>query len=94
MFLGDISYTTSVSSWTLSWRSHVLTTWLFVDSWKAFIYWAYFEEFQFAPLKSEQKQRQKDQMPGAAPVCSPKSMYRIAHKVGTRSSLAYILCMH
>ncbi|KAI0745441.1 hypothetical protein C8Q76DRAFT_703670 [Earliella scabrosa] len=49
-------------------------------TWKAFIFYSYFEELNFAPLKSEHKTRQRDEDPGNAPLCSPKSMYRLADK--------------
>ncbi|PIL34171.1 hypothetical protein GSI_03882 [Ganoderma sinense ZZ0214-1] len=50
-------------------------------TWKSFIFYAYYEEVNFSPLKSQQMPRPKDQDPYHAPLCSPKSMYRIAHKV-------------
>ncbi|KAI0743835.1 hypothetical protein C8Q80DRAFT_1183395 [Daedaleopsis nitida] len=49
-------------------------------TWKAFIFYAYFEEIEFAPLKSEQKTRPKDREIYETPICSPKSMYRLAEK--------------
>ncbi|KAM5532554.1 hypothetical protein V8D89_013760 [Ganoderma adspersum] len=49
-------------------------------TWKSFIFYAYYEELNFSPLKSQQPPRPKEQDPYEAPLCSPKSMYRIAHK--------------
>lgn len=49
--------------------------------WRAFIFYAYCEELSFYPLKSQQMPRPKEQDLSKAPLCSPKSMYRIAHKV-------------
>ncbi|KAH9942342.1 uncharacterized protein BXZ73DRAFT_87955 [Epithele typhae] len=47
---------------------------------KAFIFWAYYEELNFAPLKSQQKMLPTEQNAYNAPFCSPKSMYRLAHR--------------
>ncbi|KAH9942345.1 uncharacterized protein BXZ73DRAFT_87961 [Epithele typhae] len=47
---------------------------------KAFIFWAYYEEINFAPLKSQQKMLPTEQNAYNAPFCSPKSMYRLAHR--------------
>ncbi|TBU29591.1 hypothetical protein BD311DRAFT_756443 [Dichomitus squalens] len=49
-------------------------------TWKAFIFFAYFGELNFAPLKSQPGSRRMKPASHAAPLCSPKSMYRIAHK--------------
>ncbi|KAI1796416.1 hypothetical protein LXA43DRAFT_1079581 [Ganoderma leucocontextum] len=49
-------------------------------TWKAFILYAYYDDLNFSPLKYQQKPRSKEQDPYKAPLCSPKSMYRIAHK--------------
>ncbi|TBU43628.1 hypothetical protein BD309DRAFT_91058 [Dichomitus squalens] len=49
-------------------------------TWKAFIFYTYFGELNFAPLASQlQKQAMKAES-DTAPLCSPKSMYRVAHK--------------
>ncbi|KAI0779799.1 hypothetical protein C8Q74DRAFT_716517 [Fomes fomentarius] len=55
-------------------------------TWRAFIYYTYFDTISFAPLKSQQNatsDKGKDTAgPGAfnPPECSPKSMYRLAEK--------------
>ncbi|TBU64518.1 hypothetical protein BD310DRAFT_806323 [Dichomitus squalens] len=49
-------------------------------TWKGFIFFAYFGELNFAPLKSQPGSLRMEPASHAAPLCSPKSMYRIAHK--------------
>ncbi|KAI0645432.1 hypothetical protein C8Q79DRAFT_911621 [Trametes meyenii] len=51
-------------------------------TWKAFIFYAYLgeTELSFAPLQSEQKPCPPQPGPDSAPICSPKSMYRLAEK--------------
>ncbi|KAH7908931.1 hypothetical protein BJ138DRAFT_301542 [Hygrophoropsis aurantiaca] len=54
-------------------------------TWHAFIYYCYTDQINFSPLKSQKSLPQK---PPAAhvdhnpPTCSPKSMYRLADKIG------------
>ena len=79
VFLDDIAYTTYVHH--LYWIGCACVDALCILRWKAFIFYSYFEELNFAPLKSEHKTRQRDEDPGNAPLCSPKSMYRLADKV-------------
>ena len=55
-------------------------------SWKAFAFYAYFGEVAFAPLRSEHKPRPQVRESYKAPLCSPKSMYRVAEKVVVCSS--------
>ncbi|KAI0779797.1 hypothetical protein C8Q74DRAFT_1199511 [Fomes fomentarius] len=50
------------------------------NTWKAFIFYTYFHELDFAPLKSEHKTRPGKPIPVEIPTCSPKSMYRLAEK--------------
>ncbi|KAH9910217.1 uncharacterized protein BXZ73DRAFT_109348 [Epithele typhae] len=45
---------------------------------RAFVYWAYFDEINFAPLKSQQRLQRN--IANGSPACSPKSMYRLAHE--------------
>ncbi|RPD63868.1 hypothetical protein L227DRAFT_608404 [Lentinus tigrinus ALCF2SS1-6] len=49
-------------------------------TWKAFAFYAYFGEVAFAPLRSQHQPRPQVQDPYKAPLCSPKSMYRVAEK--------------
>ncbi|KAH9942346.1 uncharacterized protein BXZ73DRAFT_97759 [Epithele typhae] len=46
---------------------------------KAFLFWAYMDVINFAPLKSQQRLRVLETKSGI-PLCSPKSMYRLAHE--------------
>ncbi|KAI0675034.1 hypothetical protein C8Q78DRAFT_964978 [Trametes maxima] len=60
---------------------------IFIDdfaykTWKAFLLYAYLGETElvFAPLRSEQKPRPPQLGQDRTPLCSPKSMYRLAEK--------------
>ena len=80
IFLDDIAHRTYVRLFTSAFFQRVMRC---LTSWNAFIFWAYFGECNFAPLKSQSKSRILEAKPGEAPPCSPKSMYRVAHKVIT-----------
>ncbi|KAJ7159561.1 hypothetical protein C8R46DRAFT_814906, partial [Mycena filopes] len=49
-------------------------------TWKALIYYLYTRRVNFRPLKSEGPQEANSTVKG--PTCSPKSMYRLADKLG------------
>ncbi|RPD78281.1 hypothetical protein L226DRAFT_567942 [Lentinus tigrinus ALCF2SS1-7] len=51
-------------------------------TWKAFIFYAYFDQIAFAPLKSQEQLAPERAAPFDPPPCSPKSMYRLAEKYG------------
>ncbi|KAI0633354.1 hypothetical protein C8Q77DRAFT_1058079 [Trametes polyzona] len=49
-------------------------------TWQAFIYYAYFGTISFAPLRSEKPTHQAPRRLYDPPLCSSKSMYRLADK--------------
>ncbi|KAI0690193.1 hypothetical protein C8T65DRAFT_672029 [Cerioporus squamosus] len=49
---------------------------------QAFIFYAYFDHVSFAPLKSQEQAVAQPTAPYDPPLCSPKSMYRLAEKFG------------
>ncbi|CDO69305.1 hypothetical protein BN946_scf184976.g24 [Trametes cinnabarina] len=50
-------------------------------TWAAFLFYAYFDKLSFAPLRScERAAQHSAPKPYDAPLCSPKSMYRLAEK--------------
>ncbi|EMD33598.1 hypothetical protein CERSUDRAFT_98161 [Gelatoporia subvermispora B] len=51
-------------------------------TWQALIFYIYFGEVKFAPLKSQGVTTPEPQDAWSAPLCSPKSMYRLADKYG------------
>ncbi len=55
-------------------------------SFRALIIYAYLGEVEFAPLKSENKAHSSQVDPYKPPLCSPKSMYRLAEKVNGSSN--------
>ena len=49
---------------------------------QALVFYLYTDEVTFAPLRSQNKDRSNETGPAyGAPLCSPKSMYRVADKV-------------
>ncbi|KAI0761405.1 hypothetical protein BC629DRAFT_1597304 [Irpex lacteus] len=56
------------------------------NTWQAFVYFIYTGHIHFAPLESEGKDfrraeqaKHKEKNPSLPPLCSPKSIYRVAH---------------
>ncbi|PCH43562.1 hypothetical protein WOLCODRAFT_138434 [Wolfiporia cocos MD-104 SS10] len=58
------------------------------NTFQAFMFYVVKGKINFAPLKSQpvsmRKQKIKQQKPHDAPLCSPKSMYRLAHLYGLK----------
>ncbi|EMD33601.1 hypothetical protein CERSUDRAFT_98164 [Gelatoporia subvermispora B] len=52
------------------------------NTWQALIFYIYFGEVRFAPLKSQNARVVETLDAWSAPLCSPKSMYRLADKYG------------
>ncbi|OBZ67212.1 hypothetical protein A0H81_12855 [Grifola frondosa] len=52
------------------------------STWKAFIFYAYTGDISFAPLGSQAKFQFNQPYAYSPPLCSPKSMYRLADKYG------------
>ncbi|KAI0684904.1 hypothetical protein BC835DRAFT_1387101 [Cytidiella melzeri] len=52
------------------------------NTWKALIFYIYTGEVHFGPLRSQLASTNETRKPTSAPLCSPKSMYRLADKCG------------
>ncbi|KAF9227285.1 hypothetical protein BS17DRAFT_764562 [Gyrodon lividus] len=49
-------------------------------TWRAFVYYCYTGQITFYPLRSQMPRNRSPQVAGGPPLCSPKSMYRLADK--------------
>lgn len=61
-----------------------------LSRWRAVVFWAYTGRIAFAPLRSQGlpfAPMDLDDDPSQLPICSPKSVYRLAIKVSRSSSL-------
>lgn len=72
-------------------------TMLYKSRWKAFIYFIYTGHIHFAPLKSQGREfrrmeqaKHKEDNPTLPPLCSPKSIYRVADLVSRPSQYCVV----